>query len=62
VANPIGLEIIAMRRACEEMPAYQRSDCPACGWSLETSADSILHCEFCGWTDQNPIVRNVPRP
>jgi ribosomal protein L37AE/L43A len=58
----IGYEIRAMKKACEEMPPYQRQDCPVCAWPLETSADNIIHCRFCGWTDQNPILRQVERP
>jgi len=58
----LGLEIRAMRRACEEMQPYQRQDCPVCGYHLETAADGILHCKWCGWTDQHPIKRDVPRP
>ncbi len=58
----LGLEILAMRHAAEVMPPYQRQDCPTCGWSLRTAADGIIECIFCGWTDQHPIVRDVPRP
>lgn len=53
----MGNEIIAMKRTCEQMQPYQRQDCPNCGWMLETSADNILHCKFCGWQDQHPIKR-----
>lgn len=59
--EPMGLEILAMRDACEQMPPYKRNDCPKCGWSLRVAADDITECPFCGWTDQNPIVRDVPR-
>ena len=55
----IGLEIRAMRKACEDMAPYQRADCPICGWPLRVSIDNIIECMFCGWTDQNPIVRNI---
>jgi len=53
----VGNEILAMRRACEAQQPYQRSDCPECGWNLETAFDGILHCQFCGWTDQHYIKR-----
>lgn len=58
----LGYEILAMRRACEEMQPYQRQDCPHCGAPIETAADGILHCRFCGWASENPIVRDVPKP
>ena len=58
----IGLEILAMRKACEEMQPYQRNDCPLCAWPLETAADGIIHCRLCGWADQHPIKRDVLRP
>lgn len=58
----IGLEILAMRKATELLQPYQRQDCPICAWPLETAADGIIHCRFCGWTDQNVIIRDVPRP
>ena len=59
--NPgiIGLEIRAMRKACEQMQPYQRQDCPICAWPLRTSVDQIIECQFCGWTDMSPTVRNV---
>lgn len=60
--EPIGLEILAMKKACENMPPYRRADCPICGWNLETAADGLIHCRFCGWTDEHPIKRDVPRP
>jgi hypothetical protein len=60
--NPMGLEIRAMKKAADEMTPYQRMDCPVCGWFLETAADGIIHCKFCGYTDQNPIIRDVERP
>ncbi len=62
MGNPIGLEILAMRKACEVLTPYQRQDCPICGYPIETAADGILHCRTCGWADQHPIVRDVPRP
>ncbi len=55
----IGLDIRAMQKAIEKMPPYQRGDCPICGWSLETAADGIIHCMFCGWQDQYPVKRDV---
>ena len=58
----LGYEILAMRKACEEMQPYQRSDCPFCGYPLETAADNLIHCRFCGCADQHPIKRDVPRP
>ncbi len=58
----LGLEILGMRKACEEMQPYQRMDCPACGWMLETAADGIIHCRFCTWASEYPLVRDVPRP
>ncbi len=58
----IGLEIRAMRKACEQMQPYQRQDCPVCAWPLQVAADGIIHCRFCGWTDQSPLVRQVERP
>jgi ribosomal protein L37AE/L43A len=58
----LGMEILAMRKACEEMIPYQRQDCPVCSWALETAADGITHCKFCGWADSHPIKRDVPRP
>ncbi len=57
----LGLEILAMRKATEELQPYQRQDCPVCGWMLQRSVDDILHCRFCGWTDQHPIKRDVGR-
>ena len=62
--NPgiIGLEIRAMRKACQEMQPYQRADCPICSWPLEIAPDGIIHCKFCTWTDQSPLRRDVPLP
>jgi ribosomal protein L37AE/L43A len=57
----LGLDILAMRKACEEMPPYQRSDCPVCGFQLETAVDGIIHCRYCGWADSYPLKRDVPR-
>ncbi len=51
--------ILAMKKACEEMQPYKRSDCPVCGWMLETSVDNITHCKFCGWADRHPIERHI---
>jgi len=60
MSNPIGLDILAMKKACEELEPYQRTDCPQCGWPLELSQDGILHCKFDGWTDGPiPFRRNV---
>ena len=47
----IGDDILAMMRACEEMPEYQRTDCPECGWHID-SVDGVLHCPFCGWVSR----------
>jgi ribosomal protein L37AE/L43A len=58
----LGMEILAMRKAAEEMPPYKRQDCPFCGWMLEVAADGITHCKLCGWTDEHPLRRSVPRP
>jgi len=57
----LGYEILAMREACRKMVPYQRNDCPFCSWALETAADGIIHCNFCGWQDQTPLHRDVPR-
>jgi len=59
--NPLGYEIIAMKKACETEP-YQRQDCPVCMWPLEKSADGIFHCRYCGWSDQSVNIRNTPKP
>lgn len=56
-----GYEIMAMRRSVEQQQAYQRSDCPTCGWPLDVSFDGILHCIFDGWTDQQYITRRFER-
>lgn len=58
----LGYEILAMRRAALEMPPYQRIDCPHCAWFLETAADGIIHCKFCGFATEHPFRRDVPRP
>ena len=58
----IGLDILAMQSACDNLPAYRRGDCPICSWALETAADGIIHCKFCGWVDQPSVERDVPRP
>ena len=58
----IGLDLLAAQRGCESMPPYQRMDCPFCGWMLETAADGVIHCRFCGFQDQYPIRRDVPKP
>lgn len=55
----IGLEIRAMKKAAEKLPPYRRPDCPICGWTLEETPDQLIHCRFCGWTDQFPIQRDV---
>lgn len=59
--NPgvLGLEIRAMRKACEQMQPYKRSTCPICEWPLRISVDDITECPFCGYTDMSPIIRNV---
>ncbi len=57
----LGLEILAMRKAAEELQPYQRQDCPVCGYALQRSVDEILHCLWCGWTDMNLIKRDVGR-
>jgi hypothetical protein len=57
----IGLDILAMREACNKMQPYMRADCPICGWSLETSFDDIRHCKFCGWQDQYPVKRDIEK-
>ena len=58
----IGYDLLSMRSACAKMEPYQRQDCPVCAYPLETAADGIRHCRFCGWVDENAIVRDVPRP
>ncbi len=45
-----GEEIVAMKEACENMPPYERTDCPDCGYKIEKKDDGTLHCRFCGWT------------
>ena len=45
----IGDEILAMKKACEEMEPYERGDCPEDGWPLEKHPDGTLHCPLCGW-------------
>lgn len=57
----LGLEIRAMRNSTKNMQPYQRQDCPICAWPLRTSVDQIIECQFCGWTDQNPLMRDVYR-
>ena len=59
--NVLGYEILAMREACMKMTPYQRNDCPFCGYALRTAADGIIGCIFCGWRDQNPLRRDVPK-
>ena len=57
----MGLEILAMREACAKMTPYQRTDCPNCGYPLEVAADGIIHCKFCGYQDQYPLRRDIPK-
>lgn len=45
-----GEEIVAMKEACENQVPYQRTDCPECGYKIETIDDGTLHCKWCGWT------------
>ena len=47
----IGDDILAIKRACEELQPYKRTDCPICAWNLEELPEGTLHCKFCGWTD-----------
>ena len=62
MAGPvIGLDILAMKAAAEKLTPYQRADCPYCGWNLEVAADGIIHCKFCGFQDQYPLFRDVPK-
>jgi hypothetical protein len=58
---PMGLEILAMRKACEDMPPYKRADCCFCGFTTEVAVDGVTHCKWCGWQDDYPIKRDVPR-
>jgi hypothetical protein len=46
MSDVIGLDILAMKKACEKLEPYQRADCPICGWMLETAVDGLLHCKF----------------
>ena len=59
MTDPIGLDIRAMKKTAEKLQPYRRGDCPICAWPLAVSADDILHCLFCGWTDQLPIKRDI---
>ena len=57
----IGLDIMAMEKACAKMEPYQRADCPICSCALETTPDNIRHCRLCGYQDQYPIKRDLER-
>ena len=57
----IGLDIIAMRKACEVMEPYKRGDCPNCNWPLRISVDDITECLCCGWQDSYPVKRDIER-
>ena len=57
----MGLEIMAMQKACEEMQPYQRNDCPYCSYPLRTSPDGIISCLCCGWQDHYPLKRDFPK-
>ncbi len=46
-----GDEILAWKKAAEETPPEELTDCPNCGWTLEKSPKGILHCPFCGWAN-----------
>ena len=59
--NVLGYEILAMREACRKMEPYKRSDCPFCGYPLRVAVDGITGCIFCGWRDQNPLRRDIPK-
>jgi tRNA(Ile2) C34 agmatinyltransferase TiaS len=57
----MGLDILAMKTACEKLTPYLRPDCPECGWALETTPDDIRHCKLCGYQTEYPIKRHLEK-
>lgn len=46
-----GDEILAWKKAAEQTPPAEVTDCPVCGWPLNKT-DNVKHCPYCGWTDK----------
>ena len=51
------VDILVMKRACEEQELVKRTDCPLCAWTLE-EAQGIQHCPFCGW-QSSIVIRGI---
>jgi len=47
----LGDEILAWKKAAEETPSVELTECPVCDWPLNKTDKGVLHCPFCGYTN-----------
>jgi len=51
-----GDKILAMIKDVREQELERRTECPVCFYPLDETKDGVLHCEYCGWTENKGVA------